>query len=143
MIRTAIKGVFAHKLRLALTALAIVMGVSFVSGTFVLSDTINARFTTLFTDVYAGVDATIRTAENDLNDELGAFDAALLETVRAADDVDTAVGGVSGVAQIINPDGEPIGGQGPPTIGVSWVDVPDLSPIRIDDGHGRAPRAGG
>jgi putative ABC transport system permease protein len=143
MIRTASKGVFAHKLRLALTALAIVMGVSFVSGTFVLSDTINARFTTLFTDVYAGVDATVRTAENDLNDELGAFDAALLETVRAADGVDTAVGGVSGVAQIINPDGEPIGGQGPPTIGVSWVDVPDLSPIRIDDGNGRAPQTGG
>ena len=77
MISTAIKGVFAHKLRLALTALAIILGVAFVSGTYVFTDTINARFDNLFTDVYAGVDATVRAERNDL----GAVDRTRLERV--------------------------------------------------------------
>lgn len=53
MLRTAFKNVLAHKLRLALTALAIVLGVAFVSGTYVFTDTISARFESLFGEVFA------------------------------------------------------------------------------------------
>ena len=54
------KGLLAHKLRLALTALAIVLGVTFISGTFVLTDTLHNTFTTLFNRVYQNVDFQVR-----------------------------------------------------------------------------------
>jgi putative ABC transport system permease protein len=143
MIRTAIKGVLAHKLRLALTAVAIIMGVAFVSGTFVLTDTINARFSTLFDDVYAGVDATVRPQSSAMSNQTGSFDASLVQVVAAVEGVDRIAPGAGGVAQIIDHDGNPIGGQGPPTIGGSWVDIPALTAFRIDEGNGRPPVAAG
>ena len=46
--KATLKGLLAHKFRLAATALAIVLGVSFVAGTYVLTDTITASFDDLF-----------------------------------------------------------------------------------------------
>lgn len=143
MIRTAIKGVFAHKLRLTLTAVAIVMGVAFVAGTFVLTDTIDSRFSTLFDDVYAGVDATVRPESSSMTNQSDSFEVELADTVASVAGVDRIAAGVGGVAQIIAPNGDPIGGQGPPTIGSSWVDVPALTAFRVDEGNGRAPVAAG
>ena len=60
MRRVILQGLLAHKLRLALTALAIVLGVTFISGTFVLTDTLHNTFTTLFGHVYQNVDFEIR-----------------------------------------------------------------------------------
>ena len=60
MWKVTIKGLLAHKLRLALTALAIVLGVTFISGTFVLTDTLHNTFTTLFGHVYQNVDFEVR-----------------------------------------------------------------------------------
>jgi putative ABC transport system permease protein len=136
MLRTALTGLRAHTLRFALMVLSIVLGVAFVAGSFVFTDTIEARFATLFTDVYAGVDATVRPTGGEV-----AIDAALLDDVLALDEVDRAVGIVGGSAQLVAPDGTPIGGQGPPTLGWSWSDVPSLNALRIDDGDGRAPAA--
>ena len=48
MRRVMIKGLLAHKLRLALTALSVVLGVGFVAGTFVLTDTLSSTFDNLF-----------------------------------------------------------------------------------------------
>ena len=52
MTRVALRGLLGRKLRAVLTAFAIVLGVAMVSGTFVLTDTIKAAFTTVFTTVY-------------------------------------------------------------------------------------------
>src|SRR5271163_2857059 len=60
MRQVTLRGLFAHKLRLALTALAIVLGVTFISGTFVLTDTLHNTFTTLFGRIYQNVDFEIR-----------------------------------------------------------------------------------
>ena len=60
MWKVTIKGLMAHKLRLALTALAIVLGVTFISGTFVLTDTLHNTFTTLFGHAYQNVDFVVR-----------------------------------------------------------------------------------
>src|ERR1700691_304889 len=59
MWRATLKGLLAHKLRLALTAVAIVLGVMFVSGTFVLTDTLHNTFTTLFNGVYQTVSSQL------------------------------------------------------------------------------------
>ncbi len=60
MFRVTIKGLLAHKLRLALTALAIVLGVTFIAGTFVLTDTLHSTFDTLFSNIYQHVDFQVR-----------------------------------------------------------------------------------
>ena len=59
MIRVALKDLLGRKLRLTLTSLAIVMGVAMVSGTFILTDTINAGFKAIFTTAYANSDAVV------------------------------------------------------------------------------------
>jgi putative ABC transport system permease protein len=143
MIRIALKGALAHKLRLALTALAIVLGVSFVAGTYVFTDTIQARFDTLFTDVYSGVDATVRPVAPDFGEGTAALPQSLLDEVASVDGVDRVAGSVEGFAQFVDTAGDPIGGQGPPTLGYSWVDEPALNPLRIEDGNGRAPTGPG
>ena len=60
MWRVTIKGLLAHKLRLVLTALAIVLGVTFIAGTFVLTDTLNRTFDTLFGNIYQNVNFQVR-----------------------------------------------------------------------------------
>ncbi len=137
MFRTAIKGLTANRLRMALTALSIVLGVAFVAGSFVFTDTINARFETLFTDVFAGVDATVRPDSESTNAQ--SFDESVLADVEAVEGVAVASGGVGGFAQMIDSSGEPIGGQGPPTLGFSWTEEPQLNSLTIADGNGTAP----
>ena len=55
MWKATLRGLMAHKLRLALTALSIVLGVGFVSGTYLLTDTMNRAFDDLFTGIEKGV----------------------------------------------------------------------------------------
>ncbi len=147
MIRTALKTAAAHRVRLAMTALAIVLGVAFVSGTFVFTDTISARFETLFDDVYAGVDATVRPIQPEFGAQQGSIEGSLSESlvdeVASIAGVETAAGSAAGFAQIIAPNGDPIGGQGPPTLGFTWIDEPALSSVSISDANGRAPAGPG
>ena len=60
MLRATLKGLLARKRRLALTVISIVLGVGFVAGTFVLTDTMNKAFDQLFTDAAAGSDVVVR-----------------------------------------------------------------------------------
>ena len=59
MIRAELRGLFGRKLRTILTAVAIILGVAMVSGTFVLTDSIDKAFNTIFTDSRQGSDAVI------------------------------------------------------------------------------------
>jgi putative ABC transport system permease protein len=139
LFRATIRSLLSHKLRLALTALAIILGTSFVAGTLVLTATLNDTFDSLFADVTEGVDVTVRgeTAFDDPNssEERPSLPASLLEEVRAVDGVAIAEGSVVGIAQIIDPDGEPIAPFGPPTLGASWSDVDELSPFTLRAGQ--------
>ena len=60
MWRVTIKGLLAHKLRLVLTGLAIVLGVTFIAGTFVLTDTLHNTFDSLFGNIYQNVNFQVR-----------------------------------------------------------------------------------
>ena len=60
MLRATIKSLLARKLRLALTALAVVLGVGFTAGTYVLTDTALKSFDDLFSNVYAGTDVVVQ-----------------------------------------------------------------------------------
>ena len=59
MLKIGLRSLLSHKLRLALTTVAVILGVSFVAGTFILTDTINATFTGVFNAANAGVAVTV------------------------------------------------------------------------------------
>lgn len=143
MFRASIKGLLAHKLRLVMTAVAIVLGVSFVAGTYIFTDSINARFDTLFGDVYAGVDVSVDPVRSDLDITPGSLPAMLLDEISAVEGVEVAAGQADGYAQLIDSNGDLVGGGDQPTLGMSWVEEQSLNPFRIDDGNGRAPQAAG
>jgi len=121
------KGLIANKLRFLLTGVAVVLGVAFVSGTFVLTATIQKTFDDLFTNIYSNTDAVVR-AHQRLSSDFGAGDrpnipVSLLATVRKAPGVQAAEGGIGiDYAQIIGKNGKAVGnpGQGPPTLGFAW-----------------------
>src|SRR4051812_11337121 len=128
MLRIAMKGLLAHKLRLLTTALAIMLGVAFMAGTFVFTDTITRTFDTLFADVYKTTDAVVRaeaafTGPQMTGDQRGRIDASLLANVQAVPGVATAEGSVEGYARIVDQHGKAIGNpaQGAPTFGGSWT----------------------
>jgi putative ABC transport system permease protein len=122
--KATLKGLMAHKLRLAATALAIVLGVSFVSGTYVLTDTITASFDSLFKQVTQGIDVAVRSEETFGGFETGEvrdpMPASLLERVKAVDGVRVAEGNVTGYAQLVGKDGKAVTTGGAPSLGVSF-----------------------
>jgi putative ABC transport system permease protein len=136
------RGVLAHKMRLALTALAIVLGVTFISGTFVLTDTLNSTFSNLFTSVYSKIDFQVRgvaqfgsgasATRNSLPD-------SLLARVRGVPGVAGAYGNVEGYAQFIAPDGKPISSS-VGTVGVGWDTDKQISNLHLIAGN--PPTAG-
>ncbi len=101
MLKVALKGLAGRKLRAALTAFAVVLGVAMISGTFVLTDTIKASFSAVFTTVYKQTDIVISgrsalgTNNNNGQNTPPSFPASLLARVRAVPGVDAAVGGVA------------------------------------------------
>jgi putative ABC transport system permease protein len=138
MWKTTINGLIAHKLRLALTALAIVLGVTFISGTLVLTDTLHNVFTSLFTSVYQHVDFEVR------GDAIfttsgaavrNAIPEQILEVVRKVPGVGYANPSVSGYAQFIAPDGKVISTGGAPSLGVSFDPDQQLSTFHLVDGE--------
>jgi len=110
MRKVTLKGLLAHKLRLALTALAIILGVTFISGTFVLTDTLQSTFNALFGTVFAKVDFQVRGVAqlgSGGNATRNPVPESLLATVRQVPGVGVAEGQVQGFAQFVSPDGKP------------------------------------
>ena len=140
MTRFALKGMLGRKLRTVLTALAIVLGVAMVSGTFVLTDSIDDAFNPIFTDSTAARTPTItgKTAF-DLGDDgtvAPPFDESLLAEVKALPDAAAAVGGVGGEAQLIGSDGKAIVFGGAPNLGFSVEPTqPSLNSLTLVEGH--------
>ncbi len=141
MIRTALKTIFAHKLRLVLTAMSVTIGVAFIAGTFIFTDTINQTFTDLFDDQFAGQDVIVQgEAEFDVGfSGPPPIDESVLATVLAVDGVAVADGSAGGFAVIYDTNGEAIVPTGPPTIGASWTEDERLvGNIVIREGRGPA-----
>src|SRR5947209_8495161 len=124
MRKVVLKGLLARKLRLVLTAVSISLGVAFVSGTFVLGDTMTATFDQLYEGLTEGTDVTVR-AESAFTDTttLGnsrPFDAAVLDRVEGVDGVEAAAGVVTGYALILDKSGTPVQPGGAPTLGSNF-----------------------
>ena len=134
MWNVTIKGLLAHKLRLALTALAIVLGVTFISGTFVLTDTLHNTFNVLFGNIYSKIDFQVRGVAqlgSGGNAVRNTIPESLLATVRGVPGVAAAEGQVTGYAQFVAPDGKAIATGGAPTLGVSFVTDQQISSLHL------------
>jgi putative ABC transport system permease protein len=121
------KGLLAHRVRLVLTTLSVVLGVAFVAGAFVFSDTMSAVFDDLVRGGSEATDVLVRAEVPEGMNVLENMDVAppllpesLLDEVLAVDGVADAEGGVEGFAMIVRPDGEAIIPMGPPTLGAGW-----------------------
>ena len=129
MLRAALRSLLGHKIRLLLTVIAIVLGVSFMAGTYVLTDTMTRAFNDLVDTGYSSIDVLVRgsnsfTAQTSSLEERDPMPASVLDEVSAVPGVAQAVGDVIGYAQIVDPaTGEVIGTFGPPTAASSWNDL--------------------
>lgn len=141
MLHVTIKGLLAHKLRLALTALAVVLGVAFMAGSLVLTDTIRAVFDNLFTEVNVGTDAIVRkqeTFEGSFGESLrGRVTQDDLDLVLGLPSVAGAEGQVAGFGALADEDDELIGNptQGAPTLIFNWSTVPELQRFNLVEGE--------
>ena len=140
MLRATLLGLVAHRLRLALAAIAVVLGVAFVAGTLVLSDTLSATFDDLFGTVTAKVDVQVRGVATIGGDAGRAthppVPAALVSTVRGVQGVHETFGFLqrNGVI-LVTPAGKALTTGGAPTLGVLWDPYPDLASLTIRDGR--------
>jgi putative ABC transport system permease protein len=144
MAKVALRGLRDHKGRLLSTVLAVGLGVAFVAGVLMLTDTMNKSFDDLFATAFEGTDAVVRSSQTiDAGDAGGGpkirsrIDASLLDTVLAAPGVADAEGSVQGYARIIDRSGDPVGNpsMGPPTFGGNWQTVDQLNGFTIDEGR--------
>ncbi|MDX6423517.1 MAG: putative transport system permease protein [Gaiellaceae bacterium] len=145
MIKFALKGLLGRKLRTALTAVAIVLGVAMVSGTYVLTDSIDQAFDAIFNETRQGSDAVITgRSAFDLSDgggsEAPTLDESLLERVRALPEVQRAEGGVDSENTIlIDQQGKAIVGNAP-SLGFSIADGESpFNPLRLVEGSWPGP----
>jgi len=135
--RAAFRSVLARKVRLLLTGIAVLLGVSFMAGTYVLTDTMTRAFNDLVDTGYASIDVLVRnenafTAQTSSLEERESMPESVLSTVEDVPGVQEAVGDVIGYAQIVDPaTGKVIGTFGPPTAAASWS---TLSGFTIESG---------
>ena len=137
MTRMALRGLLARKLRTALTGFAVVIGVAFVAGTFIFTDTINASFDDLFKQVSKGVDVDItanQPVEGDFGGRIQPLPPGTLEKVRAVDGVEAAEPRLETQVTIFEKNGDPISGNGPPSI-VFSTNEPRFDPQSYVEGH--------
>lgn len=143
MLTATLKSLLARKVRLILSALAVVLGVMFVSGAFVLTDTLSRSFDAVFADAYHSVDVNVA-ATPKINDQTDSpqvsppLPAALLDQIRTVPGVAEATGIVAADgARLIGSNGKAVTSFGPPQLGENWTGENDLVRIR----QGRPPHS--
>jgi len=138
VITVALRGLAGRKLRAFLTALAIVLGVTMVSGTYVLTDTIKVAFDNVFTASYAQTDAVI-TGEEAFSTDFGQappIPESLLAEVRQLPGVEVAAGAIQDTAPMTTKDGDVIETNGAPALAFG-IDpaVERFNPTTLTDGR--------
>jgi putative ABC transport system permease protein len=138
----ALKSLWARKVRALTTTFAVVLGVAFVAGSYIQTDTIFAAFDEIFSESLRGTSVVI-TSENPVeqeNGEVPTIDASLLPKVEATRGVRLAAGAIFTPGGFFNAKGEKIGNKFAPKFISSTL--PDgLESLNYVDGHKpRGPR---
>lgn len=125
MLRAALKSLMGRKLRLLMSTFAIVLGVAFVGGTLIFSDTMGRSFTALFASTVGDVVVQpADTAADGLSSAVGVPGELVdkLRTTPGAARVDGQI--VAPGVYVIDTDNKVVGGSGPPALGGSYSDAP-------------------
>jgi putative ABC transport system permease protein len=153
MFALALRNLWAYKRRLLTSAFSVVLGISFLSGSFVFTDTLKGLFNDLFSSSVKGIDTVVRpkigfadgagkaSATSDDGPYRGGLliPIALVDKIARVEGVAAVEAASQGYAQVINKKGKLVGGSGPPTFGFSWINDPELASYKIF--NGRAPKA--
>ncbi|MFH8239283.1 MULTISPECIES: ABC transporter permease [unclassified Streptomyces] len=142
VVKTSMRNFLAHKGRMALSAVAVLLSVAFVCGTLVFTDTMNTTFDKLFAVTSSDVTVAPKDAEAEDTPQNGvpeSLPASTLEKIRAAEGVESAEGAVVSMnVTVVNADNDNVGAtSGAPTLAGNWTRN-DLRSMEITSGH--APR---
>ncbi|MFD3558526.1 ABC transporter permease [Streptomyces sp. NPDC058686] len=141
VLKTSLRNFFAHKGRMALSAVAVLLSVAFVCGTLVFTDTMDTTFDKLFAATSSDVTVSPKAAKSEGSDtgRPESMPASTLAQVERADGVKSAEGAVSSMnVTVVNADNKNMGSEnGGPTIAGNWTHN-DLRSMDITSGH--APR---
>jgi putative ABC transport system permease protein len=144
VIRVALRGMAGRKLRAILTAIAIVLGVAMMSGAYVLTDTIDKAFDTIFIESYAGTDAVVTGKDAGISFEGESAEAPpipeeTLERVREVDGVEVAAGSVfDDQTKLLKADGEAVDTGGAPSFAFGIDTAPEyerFNPLNLVEGR--------
>ena len=141
MWKVTLRGVWGKKLRFLLTGLAVILGVAFMVGTLVFTDTTRATFNDLFSNVNRGTDAVVRgkkAFDSNFGEQRAKVPESVLTQVRGVPGVRDAEGGVQTYAQLVKKDGKALKTGGAPNLGFNYPLVPELNPFVLEPG-GKAP----
>ncbi|NHC23791.1 FtsX-like permease family protein [Nocardioides sp. IC4_145] len=146
MIRAALKSLLGRKLRLLMSTFAIVLGVAFVTGSLVFSDTLGRSFTALFASTVG--DVVVRPVGGTTTQgapSTQTLPAALIDELADVPGAARADGNVTAVGVfVVDTYGKVVGGLGPPALGGNWNDAPaghGLTGLTVQEG--REPRRSG
>ncbi|MEU7118765.1 ABC transporter permease [Streptomyces zaomyceticus] len=140
VLKTSLRNFFAHKGRMALSAIAVLLSVAFVSGTLVFTDTMNTTFDKLFASTASDVTVSPKgAAVEDETPQTGrpeSFPASLVEQVRKTEGVQAAQGAVvSTSVTVVDAKNKNVGPtSGAPTIAVNWSKN-ELRSVDLASGH--------
>ncbi|MFF3687388.1 ABC transporter permease [Streptomyces sp. NPDC002187] len=140
VLKTSLRNFFAHKGRMALSAVAVLLSVAFVSGTLVFTDTMNTTFDKLFAATASDVTVSAKGSGDDDNPATGrpaTLPASLVQQVERAEGVKSAEGAVVSMSvTVVNSENKNMGSTGgAPTIAGAWTQN-DLKAMEITSGHG-------
>jgi putative ABC transport system permease protein len=129
MLKATLRNLFAHKIRLLLTGMSVVIGVGFLAGTLVFTDTLKATFNGLVGRVSKNLSVVVRTHSDFSTADIGAtagralVPESLINQVKTVNGVKVAEGVVQGSDLLVTQNGKAVvpKSPGPPTLAVSWA----------------------
>ncbi|MGI9051334.1 MAG: ABC transporter permease [Ilumatobacteraceae bacterium] len=140
------KSIRARFGRLIAIAVAILVGVSFVVGAFVLADSLRRTFSDLFTQISENVDFRVRAAvafeQGEGTQQRDPIPAEVADQVLAVDGVGAIEPVLLRYAQLVDQEGSAVQTQGAPTLGTAWAGDASLAGLAIK-GDGRPPSGQG
>ena len=142
MTRVTLRGFAQRKLRALVTTLAVFLGVAFIAGGYVLTDTINASFDEILGDAFVGTDVSVSPTTRGNADDIQAppFPEEFLDRVRAVDGVKAAEGGIFSVGRFVDEKGDPLTRGFAPNFIASSTPEPFETLTYVE---GRPPRTAG
>jgi putative ABC transport system permease protein len=142
-VRLILRNLAAHRLRLLFTALAVMLGAAFVSGTMIFRDTSARSFDTLFDRVSTLADVTVQPKQDFTSEDAPRRlipESLLTDLSRKVPGAQGFRGALDGYAAVVRPDGQVVGGDGLDHVGLTYVDRPGSD---LTMNSGRAPTADG